>query len=346
MTRWYMLTPRKGAAILAVCAAVMAAMFGYEIGGGWPKGWVLGVVFALGAYFALVLLDKGMEHFRTAQYTLGVMAVCAWGFIVALEIVGHVGFNATARLDGMQSATLQQTSYEDSRATVANIEAQVAALTDEARWDSRPLPAIVADIEKAKLSPRWSATAECTDVTAKRSRDFCAAYAALTAEKAIAEGAVTARAELEIAQKALVAARAASGAQANDTHVNGAHAQGLVLASAFTLTQDPGSGSVYWANMAFSLATAIFMVLSGIIWAVFPSASGAGGHAIAHPAEHPDLEAAQKAAAASLNAMAVKMRAAAPEPAYEARRLTGAIATAGGIMPVLGGIRMHEVKAA
>lgn len=278
--------------------------------------------------------------------TAGVLAATAAVFMVA-EYGSHVSYAVTHRSAEVETVSHATTAYGDGRATIASLEAKEKALDAQALWESRPVASIVADIEKAKLSPRWASTSECTDVTAKRSRDFCASYASLVAEKANAEEALTIRAELDTVRKELASARQTSEGKApgvsmastTDTLV--AQLASLSLAPSDDARKAAGIGIGSWLALAFALGAGVFWFIAHM-----PAAHGAGGHAIAHPVEHPDLEAAQKAAAVSLNAMAAKMREKPAVPAYEAHRLTGAIATAGGIMPVLGGIRMHEVKAA
>lgn len=275
------LTPRRAAALLAICAATMAAMFGWDIGAGSIKSPVLALVFALGAYFALVLLEQGLDHLRAARRDLGVMAIATWVFVIGLEIVGHVGFNATARLGDIQEATLQETAYEDSRAELAAAREQLPVFTarlQKLQEANAWLPTVTADGVRAEIANLegdriYTRSKQCSSVTLADSRAFCDRLADARGRLAAVEEVASLDQQIAATQALIGKLTVAARETAGETHVSAAATQGKVLASLFAQSRTVNDDQIYWSNLAFSLGTSIFMVLSGIIWAVFPAAS-------------------------------------------------------------------------
>ncbi len=255
--------------------------------------------------------------------TAGVFAIAEYG--------SHVSYAVTHRSAEVETVGYASTAYDDSRAQVALLTRKETQLDEQSRWEARPVASVVADLEAAKVNKRWASTGECdpAQVTAKLSRDFCAKVASLIAEKANAEEALTARAELEVVRAELLAAR--TGSAGKTPGVSMASTTDTLVAQLAGLTLDPskdarkaaGIGIGSWLALAFALGAGVFWFIA---WMPTPS-----GPAAAAMSEHPDLPAALRVQAAALAAKSREMGASPMDPPDLARRrFLGAIAAPGG----------------
>jgi hypothetical protein len=261
------LTPRNstelGANALAALAAVMAFRFGHSLGHDTVDSLILGSVFALGAGFSLTLLDIGLGHWRSGRRLMGVATCLTWGFVIALEIVGHTSFGAYNRAAGMQAATLHQTAFEDSSATEAFWVSEVAKLQAGKRPGLTKAEA-QSVIDASHAHRYWVRTDGCKKAPGPQTTTFCQRYFDATSALTGWEIAVVDDTKLAAAQAALEKARAAKVA-ALDNDVSSANVQGMTLASIGTLSRNPSQDAVYWMMVVMSLATGLFMAMSGII---------------------------------------------------------------------------------
>jgi len=252
---------------------------------GWKFG---GFVLALG--LALVTIGAAiLPSYAHHAWCLGhrgssvVIGLTAAVFAVA-EYGSHVSYAVTHRSAEIETVSHATTGFSDQRSTIASLEAKERQLDAQARWESRALPDIIAAIEKAKLNRRWTATSECTDVTATASRAFCADYASLLAEKANAEEAATVRAELDTVRKELAEARqtsetkAPSVSMASTTDTLAAQLASFSLEPSADARKAAGIGIGAWLALAFSLGAGVFWFLANM-----PAAHGASGHVSVHP---------------------------------------------------------------
>ncbi len=254
-----------GANALAGLAAIMAFRFGSSIGHDATDSLILGLVFALGAFFSLILLDIGVSHWRHGRRIMGVLACLTWGFIICLEIVGHTAFGAFNRTATIHTATLQNTAYEDVRAEVDYWATEVAKLQSGKR-PSLTAAEAQSIIDTSQAHRYWARTDGCKKAPGPQTTAFCKQYFDATAALSGWGTVVVEDRKLAAAQASLEAAKAKSASAPNE--VAAANVQAASLASVGTFSRRPSDDQIYWTTVLLSLATALFMVMSGIIKAV------------------------------------------------------------------------------
>lgn len=290
-----------------------------------------GLLFAVGLALVTIgaaILPSFAHHAWNEGHKITAVFLGAVGAVFAVAEYGsHVSYAVTHRSAEVETVSYAGTAYDDSRAQVALLTTKEQQLDAQSRWDARPVASVVADLEAAKLHKRWASTGECdpAQVTAKLSRDFCARVSSLIAEKANAEEALVARAELEVVRKELADAR--TGSESKVPGVSMAATTDTLIAQLAGFTLDPsqdarkaaGIGIGSWLALAFALGAGVFWFIA---WMPTPS-----GPSTPVAADHPDVMASLRSQAAAL---AAKSREMMDPPDLNKRRFLGAIAAPGG----------------
>lgn len=277
---------RVGVAGPAV-AMLMAGWYGFGRG----HDVVTSVGFAAGYAMASYIVGFGLvflfHAFRIGRRDLAALMGAVYLVALAAEYQAHLGVMTLEQTKGLTAASTSRAAFaaknhglSAAQAEVDRLQALVAAPLGRSGADAR------AAIEKAKLSPRWTASAGCTDVTAPPSRRLCTEYHAAVADL---DAATKREADLALLAKAREAMASASTGVVQATVVtSGEAAQGEALAKILNWSFDkPPSAVDVERSMVLSamLLSALFVgfgILNAVSWELFGAdadasvANGAG----------------------------------------------------------------------
>ena len=272
----------KGAGFTAtLCAAVITAMFGWQLGENALASLSLSVLLALCTFIVGYSLVAAYHAWKRDMKGVAVAAASLFAIAIVVEFASHTSFNAANRDATLQHAAMQTVSYEDARGTVKDLEAKVQRLTDERNVmkPSQSVAAARAAIQNAEAH-RWFAglTKGCTVTKGPQSRAFCDAYFSAQADVALWDQIAQQEIKLGEAEGELRAARAASGEQAVG-HSAGASSN-AVFASLVTRTKAPDEEALFWSGIGLSALIALFAIAAGgllnfIAYAFEPVKNGA-----------------------------------------------------------------------
>jgi len=120
--------------------------------------------------------------FSRKDAIISVGALCLWALCLAFSVSAAIGFAAFSRLE--TTAARQDTS--DQRATItAKLKKAQGELSQLAF--SRPAAVVDQAISAHQQNRRWRSTKQCSNATAKASREFCKEYFNLKQELAVAQ---------------------------------------------------------------------------------------------------------------------------------------------------------------
>lgn len=212
--------------ILGFCG-VVASTFFLAVSGvmNWRFGYMLGHTELDAQLFAAMSASAdalkalipffGYVAWRQRMYLPGLVCVSIWLVCTAYSFASGFGFGAANR-------AYTASKNQNTIAVQADLRADRNRLLEKLDRlpKHRPAPAVAAEIEAAKQHSRWLSSANCSNATASKSRDFCQSYNALTAEHAVAVEAGTIEAQLTEIDARLRAAGSQTAARSDDPQVS------------------------------------------------------------------------------------------------------------------------------
>lgn len=256
---------KRAGFIATTLAATIAGSFGWTIG----AGLVEKVCFAVGLGLASFIVGYGLvfayHAWKRQLYGVAAAAVALFAVAVSVEFLSHVGFTASHRTANVQQAALQTTAYTDQRQVIADLERELARLEAKHDWQKSMDSPESYDAKLAAMEGDliWKRTKSCTDATLPESREFCARYGSLKAERAIAHDRMVVAEEIKVTKQRLAEAREKSSATkvGHSTVAN----QGIVLASLLSGELNPDEETQTWTNYGISALLALFFITAGLL---------------------------------------------------------------------------------
>lgn len=129
---------------------------------------------------------------REGRVTATVCGIATWGLFSAFSFTSAIGFAAENRVSVTAELATTILRHKDTTQERASVQERLAVLPPH-----RPIAVVEAAIQAHLQNSRWSATRQCTNATITKSRDYCAAYFKLDAERAAADEANSLRERLE-----------------------------------------------------------------------------------------------------------------------------------------------------
>jgi len=239
-----------------VIAALMAASAGWNLGGTSTFASVLlgglfgGVTFATAYMLNFVDLAWSSGEKRIA----GGLAV-AWLILCGAEYGSHVAFGTSHRAANIETATLQNTRYDDGRNEIASTEAQIALHTKR--------------LTELEAQNAWVTTVNAEALraqeAAERRRGGCGPKCLdLQAKIAVAEEIGTERKQLMAARKVLADLRAKSATAEKGDSI--ALNQSGLIATIATGSLAPTPAAIAWANIGIGAYISLISTFLGTIF--------------------------------------------------------------------------------
>lgn len=229
---------------------------------GWLQGEDLltSIVYAAGLGLASFLVGYGLvfaweSHKRKLPAGVTIAAVFVFAIAVVVEVLSHVGANASARTHDMSRAAEQTATYTDTRAELERARADLATMKP-----TRAPATISADMARFETAKWFASTAGCSNPNPVGSgRGYgnnCNVYNKLKGELAAAQ----ARTALDQRIQKLAGQSATSTAGHSV-----AMAQTKAIASYATWSTNPGAEDQAKANMMITLILAAYFVSLGLV---------------------------------------------------------------------------------
>jgi hypothetical protein len=181
------------ACILLVVSAMMNYRFGFSLGKTPTDGQIYGMASAAADCFKALAPFFFFAAIRNRVWSQALAAVMVWVVVTGYSMTSALGHAALNRLTTSGDRAVASTSYSDLRAERKHLEEKLAWIPPHESPES-----VRAKIRKEEAQRAWILTKECTDITLRASRDFCAKYLDLKSELANAEEAQ--KVEARIAQ--------------------------------------------------------------------------------------------------------------------------------------------------
>lgn len=256
---------KRAGFVATVLAATIAGSFGWTIG----TGIVEKVCFATGLGLASFIVGYGLvfayHAWKRQLYGVALAACALFAVAVSVEFLSHIGFTASHRTANVQQAVVQTAAYTDHRKIIADLERDLARLEAKHDWQkSMDSPeSYDAKLKAMEGDLIWKRTKQCTDATLPDSREFCARYGSLKAERAIAHDRMVVAEEIRLTREQLEKAReeAKNVQMGNSTVAN----QGIVLASLLSGELNPDEEVQTWTNYGISALLALFFITAGLL---------------------------------------------------------------------------------
>lgn len=223
---------------------------------GWLQGEDLltSIVYAAGLGLASFLVGYGLvfaweSYRRKLPAGVTIAAIFVFAIAVVVEVLSHVGANASARTHDMSRAAEQTATYTDTRAELDRARADLATMKP-----TRAPATINADMASLETRPWFAQTASCANPGSYA--NSCRRYQALKGELAAAQ----ARTALDQRIQKLAGQSATSTAGHSV-----AMAQTKAIASYATWSTNPGAEDQAKANMMITLILAAYFVSLGLV---------------------------------------------------------------------------------
>jgi hypothetical protein len=223
---------------------------------GWLQGEdaVTSIVYAVGLGLASFMVGYGLvfaweSRKRNMPYGVTIASVAIFAIAVVVEVLSHVGANASARTHDMTKASEQTNTYADTRGQLEQARADLAAIKP-----GRAPAQISADMANIETRPWFAGTANCSNPGGYA--NSCRRYNALKGELATAQN------RNMLSQK--VEKLAGTSATSSAGH-SVALAQTKAIASYATWNTNPGAEDQAKTNMAITLILALYFVSLGLI---------------------------------------------------------------------------------
>lgn len=255
----------KGAGFTAtLCAAVITAMFGWQLGENVLASCSLATLLALCTFIVGYSLVAAYHAWKRGMRGVSAAAASLFAIAICVEFASHTSFNAANRDATVQQAAMMSTSYEDARGAVKDLEDKVQRLKDE-RNVMKPTQSVAAAraVIQASEAHRWftGLTQGCKVTKGPQTRAFCDKYFSAQADVALWDQIAQQEIRLGEAEGELKAARAASG-ERSVGHAAGASSN-AVFASLVTRTKAPDETALYWSGIGLSALIALFAIAAG-----------------------------------------------------------------------------------
>jgi hypothetical protein len=247
-----------GAALAAVCA-ILSFEFGWQIHPVVACGLVM--ITFLAAYTPAIAYDIWTNHGPKAGAVASIMAAAVLG----LDITTASSTLTVHRASDQTSAVVHNTTYEDGRANIANLEdrkrmfeARLSQLAGTAGWSAtKPSKAYAGEIAAMELAieqetARGGCKAKCLQLTQRK--------AEIEANKATAEAHEKDASMLAATVAALEKARA--DVKNEKVQVSASQTQNVKLASIVTFQRKPGDDALYWTDTWLGVAIGTVLTLA------------------------------------------------------------------------------------
>jgi hypothetical protein len=193
------------ASVLLVVSAMMNYQFGYSLGKTATDSHIYGMASAAADCFKALAPFFFFAAIRNRVWSQALAAALVWVVVTGYAFTSALGHAALNRFTTSGERVAASTNYKDTRAELKRAE-------DQLKWipPHRPPSTVEAELNVLKAQRPWMTTRECTDATAKASREFCQQYFKLAAEHA--SGQETEKYRAKIAQLSAQAARVTGAA--------------------------------------------------------------------------------------------------------------------------------------
>jgi len=229
---------------------------------GWLQGEdvITSIVYAVGLGLASFMVGYGLvfaweSRKRNMPAGVTIASVAIFAIAVIVEVLSHVGANASARSHDMARATEQTNAYADTRNQLDQARADLAAIRP-----TRAPAAVSADMARIEGAKWFSNTSGCTNPNpAGSGRGYgnsCNKYNVLKGELATAQNRMALAAKID--QLAGTSATSSAGHSV-------ALAQTKAVASYATWNTNPGADDQAKTNMAITLILALYFVSLGLV---------------------------------------------------------------------------------
>jgi hypothetical protein len=172
-------------AVLVGLTSFMNYRMGYSLGSAEDERTALGIVAVCIEGVAVIMTFLVVAAWVNGKHAWAAIGALTWVACLTLSFLSSIGFQASNRADHAAARGFEMAKYESNSKAVARLE-------EEAKFvpAHRPAKAILPEMETARASKLWKATAECTNEVTKRQRNFCTKYRQLRAEHASAVDAI------------------------------------------------------------------------------------------------------------------------------------------------------------
>lgn len=241
---------RQAGFIATALTAAITARFGYIQG----EDAITSVVYAGGLGLASFLVGYGLVFAWTAYkrqmpWTIVIASVAVFSIAVVVEVLSHVGANASARTHDIAKASEQTNTYRDTRGELERARNDLAQMKA-----TRSPSAISADMAGLEVRPWFASTNSCA--TPGSYGNSCRRYIALKGELGQAQE----RASLDKRVQAL-ASQAATSTAGHSVVAS----QASAIASYATWTVRPSEDDKAKTNMVITLIMAAYFVSLGLL---------------------------------------------------------------------------------
>jgi hypothetical protein len=167
------------ALVLLVVSMMMNYKFGSSLGKTATDQQIYGMASAAADCFKALAPFFFFAALRNRVWSQAFAAALVWMVVTVYAFTSAIGHAALNRFDTSGQRVAASTSYKDTRAELQRAEEQL-------KWvpPHRPPSTVDAEISVLKAQRTWMLTSECTDATARASREFCQQYFKLAAERA------------------------------------------------------------------------------------------------------------------------------------------------------------------
>lgn len=141
-------------------------------------GTIFGVLAIASDVFMAASLFYLFEAKKRRQWAQVVAALIVWIATTAFAGIAAISQASMSRIDAVAHRQTTATTYSDTRTELTEARAQRKGLGN---W-SRAETAIRSEIEKHKIRREWIASSECTEISGKGQREYCANYQTLIGE--------------------------------------------------------------------------------------------------------------------------------------------------------------------
>lgn len=237
-------------------AALMAASAGWHIGG----NSLLASILLCGLFGGLTVATAYMLNFVDLAWSAGERKIAigllvAYGALCIGEYGSHVAFGTSHRAANIETATLQNTRYDDGRSQIADTEAQIKL------WTAR--------LAQLEAQNAWATTVNAEALraqeAAERRRGGCGPKCLeVQAKIAIAEETGTLRKQIEASKAVLANLRTKSATTEKGDSI--ALNQSALFATIATGSLAPTTQALAWANIGIGAYVSLLSTFLGTIF--------------------------------------------------------------------------------
>lgn len=237
-------------------AALMAASAGWHIGG----NSLFASILLCGLFGGLTVATAYMINFVDLAWSAGERRIAcgllvAYGALCLGEYGSHVAFGTSHRAANIETATLQNTRYDDGRSMIADTEAQIKL------WTAR--------LARLEAQNSWSTTVNAEALraqeAAERRRGGCGPKCLeVQAKIAIAEETGTLRKQIEASKAVLANLRTKSATTERGDSI--ALNQSQLFATIATGSLAPTAQAMAWANIGIGAYISLLSTFLGTIF--------------------------------------------------------------------------------